>query len=202
MTIVRICFLLVCAWAFAGCTIGRPATHTMNKPYSPIQQLDSHIPETRSIVWEKLKWNPTLRTQPSAVGVKMDMISIIEDAYVFTIPKPQKWLTEAAKLEFKGVGLEEGVGNADDPRISIIVDQFFVELAGLELTAVTILDVSVNLPKQGKMFQRRFVGEKVKLWMGGPGSNSEFDYTLLTSAQLAFHEAIQETRKLIDREER
>jgi len=196
----RICFLAVCTWAFAGCAV---TNYTMNKPYSPGQQLDSPISETKSIVWEKLELNPTLRNEPEAVGVKKNGYGM-DTAYVFTNPKPQEWLAEAAKLEFKGVGLNVGGGNADDPSISIIADQFFVEpnvgFWGADLTAVTILDVSVTLPKQGKMFQRRFVGEDTSFEMAW--LDSDFHDRLVKSAQLAFHEAAQETRKLIDREER
>ena len=50
------------------------------------------------------------------------------------------------------------------------------------------------------MFQRRFVGESTDvemIWL-----DSDFREQLIKSAQLAFHDAAQETRKLIDREER
>jgi hypothetical protein len=193
MTMARICLLAVCIWAFAGCTAWKEST--LNMPlYSPGQQLDSPIPETKSIVWETLQLNPTLLDKPKAVGVKKSALA--GTGHIFLYPRMKEWLTEAAKIEFKGVGLEETLRSADNPNIFISVNQFFVE-PGM---GVTILDVSVTLPKKGKMFERRFVGEETEaevIW-----NDSDFVDLLLRSARLAFHEAAQETRRLIDREDR
>lgn len=194
MKIARICFLAVCAWTIAGCAAWTESTLNM-PPYSPGQQLDSPIAETKSIVWEQLQLNPTLLDEPEAVGVKKSAL-LAGTGHIFLNPRLKEWLTEAAKIEFKGAGLEEALRSADNPSIFIRVNQFFVE-PGM---GVTILDVSVTLPKRGKMFERRFVGEDTEaemIW-----NDSDFVDLLLRSAQLAFHEAAQETRKLIDREER
>jgi hypothetical protein len=197
---IRICFLAVCAWAFAGCAI---TNFTIDEPYTPGQQQDSSFSETKSIVWKSLKLKPTIRNKPQAVGVKKNGYGM-DTAYVFTDPKARRWLTNAAKLELKGVGLNAGGTTADDPSISITADQFFIEpdvgFWGADLTAVTILDVSVTLPKQGKTFERRFVGEESSFTMAWP--DFAFESRLLKSAQLAFHQFALETRKLIDKEDR
>ncbi|OGR13290.1 MAG: hypothetical protein A2341_16140 [Deltaproteobacteria bacterium RIFOXYB12_FULL_58_9] len=190
--------LVVCAWAFAGCAL---TNYTMVKPYTSGREVGSTTPMTKSVVWKKLELKPTLRNEPEAVAVKKNGYGM-DTAYVFTNPKPQEWLTQAAKVEFQSVGLDMAGNGADDPSISIVVDQFFAEpdvsVWGADMTAVTVLDVTVNLPKQGKTFQRRFVGEDNSFEMVWP--DSDFDVRLLKCAQLAFHEAAQETRKLIDGE--
>jgi hypothetical protein len=162
----------------------------MVEPYSPSQKVESPIPSTKSIVWEKLELRPTLRNEPEAVGVKKNGYGM-DSAYMFTKPKPQEWLTEAAKIELKGVGFNVEGENIDDPRIFFSVFQFFVEpdvgVWAADLTAVTILDVSVTLPRQGKIFQRRFVGESTDVemvWL-----DSDFRDQLIKSAQLAFDAA-------------
>jgi len=224
------CLLLLLAFAVGACVLDFSRKHRIIEvPYSAFQQCgkelvginmyqdpdtheyvlceeqqeDSPISETKRIVWEKLVFNPTLSHQPFqtflpfTVGVIKNEFGT-EAAYAWIIPEPKEWLAEAIKFEFNNVGLEVGNENAHDPRVSIIVDQFFVEVLSTSLTAVTILDVRITLPKQGKIFQRRFVGE----WSRVTVKFSIMDYALLRSAQLAFHEAAQETRKLIDREER
>jgi len=198
----RICFLAVCAWAFAGCAI---TNFTMDTPYSldPEQaQLSASFSETKRIVWKSLKLKPTIRNKPQAVGVKKNGYGM-DTAYVFTDPKARRWLTNAAKLELKSVGLDTSGSNTDDPSISITANQFFVEpdvgFWGADLTAVTILDVSVTLPKKNKIFKRRFVGEDTSFAMAWP--DFVFESRLLKSAQRAFHQAALETRKLIDKED-
>ena len=192
----RFYFLAVCAWTFAGCAI---TNFTIDEPYSLEAKQDSTSSEVKRIAWHRLELKPTLRNEPDAVGVKKNGYGM-DSAYVFTNPRPRKWLTKAALLEFKNVGLEMGGTKADDPNISIIADQFFVEpdvgFWGADVTAVTILDVTVILPKQGKKFQRRFVGEDSAFTMAWP--DFFFENRLIKSAQLAFHEAAQETRKLIN----
>jgi hypothetical protein len=195
----RICFLAVFAWAFAGCAI---TNFTMDTPYSLDPQRGSSFSETKRIVWKSLKLKPTIRNKPQAVGVKKNGYGM-DTAYVFTDPKARRWLTNAAKLELKSVGLDVSGGNTDDPSISITADQFFVEpdvgFWGADLTAVTILDVSITLPRQGKTFKRRFVGEDSSFAIAWP--DFLFESRLLKSAQLAFHQAAEETRKLIDKED-
>ncbi len=200
MTKARICFLIVFASLFIGNACGRDFVNKLAvmlyEPYNPAQQLDSSIPETKNIVWEKLVFNPTLPHKPLAVGViQNDFGNEAANVWIKDQP-PEEWLAEAAKLEFKNAGLDVGDQNPDDPRISIVVEQFFAEATPASTISVTILDVRVALPKQGKMFQRRFVGEK----FGIPFFYNQVSFILLKSAQLAFHEAAQETRKLIDME--
>ena len=201
MTKTRICFLVVFASSFignacAGYSAVDRAAVLIYEPYSPIQKLDSPISETKKVVWEKLVFNPALPHKPFAVGIiKNDFGNEAANVWIKDQP-PEEWLAEAAKFELKGAGLDVGDNNPGDPRVSIVVEQFFVETTFSKATAVTILDVRVALPKKGKLFQRRFVGENSGfLW-----TYHQISSNLLKSAQLAFHEAAQETRKLIDME--
>ncbi|NIR48467.1 MAG: hypothetical protein GWO41_01635 [candidate division Zixibacteria bacterium] len=184
----------------AGCF----AMHsTLDIQYTPAQPLDSPAPETRRVVWEKLEWKPAL-TESEAVGIRKETVAGLQTSSIFLTPRPDEWFTAAAKLEFKNLGLHQG-GGPDDPRIFIMVDQFFAEPLvthiGYFLTAVTILHVYVTLPRQGKLFSRKFVG-KSKSWEVFWLLASDYRETLLESAQLALHESARETRKLIESEDR
>ena len=191
-------FLLgLCTNIFAGCAL---LNHTMVDPYKSGTGQRTAA-DVKKIAWMPLDVTPTLRDEPRAVGVKKNSFGM-ETAYIFVAPDPQQWLADGAKVEFDRVGLLSDDAESDAPHIAVHAEQFFGEPAvgffGADLVAVTVLDVTVTLPRQDKAFERRFVGEEASFVLAW--TDALYDEKLLKSARMALREAAVETRALVDRE--